>query len=125
MADIFVFGSNRAGYHGKAAAKEALDHHGAVLGCGEGLQGNSYAIPTKGTLNQLTRRFSRLQLWEIEAHVAVFKMLARSRPDLTFNVTRIGCGLAGYRYVDIAPMFKGSPTNVKLPIEFQQVIGGR
>lgn len=122
--EIFVFGSNLEGFHGKGAAKEALDHHGAIMGNSEGLQGNSYAIPTKGKLNPLTRRFSRLELWQIEAHVSVFKMFAHSRPDLTFRVTKIGCGLAGHRYADIAPMFKGSPGNVKLPVEFQQVIGG-
>ena len=125
MTEIFVFGSNRAGFHGKGAAKEAFEHHGAEMGNGEGFQGNSYAIPTKGYMNTLTNRFSRLQLWEIEAHVAVFKMFAASRPDLTFKVTKVGCGLAGYTYAQIAPMFAGSPPNVKLPWEFQQVIGGR
>ena len=44
---IFVFGSNKAGRHGKGAAKYALENHGAIYGQGEGLQGNSYAIPTK------------------------------------------------------------------------------
>lgn len=125
MTEIFVFGSNRAGIHGRGAAKEAYEQHGAEWGNGEGLQGNSYAIPTKGLRNPLTARFSRLQLWEIEAHVAVFKMFARSRPDLTFRVTKIGCGLAGYTFAQIAPMFRGSPSNVKLPWEFQQVLGGR
>jgi len=124
VTEIFVFGSNRAGFHGRGAAKEALDQHGAIMGQGEGLQGNSYAIPTKGYINSLTGRFSRLQLWEIEAHVAAFKMFAASRPDLTFRVTKIGCGYAGYTFKQIAPMFKGSQPNVKLPIEFQQVIGG-
>lgn len=125
MTDIFVFGSNLEGFHGKGAAKEAHEQHGAVMGRGEGLQGNSYAIPTKGHLNQLTRRFNRLELWQIAAHVAAFKMFAWSRPDLTFNVTKIGCGLAGYTYAQIAPMFEGISPNVRLPHEFQQVIGGR
>lgn len=125
MTEIFVFGSNLEGFHGAGAAKAALDYHGAQMGNAEGLQGNAYAIPTKGRLSQLTKRFSRLELWQIAAHVAAFKMLAFSRPDLTFKVTKIGCGLAGHRYADIAPMFAGSPANVKLPHEFQQVIGGR
>ena len=45
---IFVFGSNLAGRHGKGAAKFAKDYHGAIYGRGVGLQGTSYAIPTKG-----------------------------------------------------------------------------
>lgn len=125
MTEIFVFGSNLEGFHGKGAAKAALDYHGAEMGVSEGLTGNAYAIPTKGKLSQLTQRFTRLELWQIAAHVAAFKMFAWSRPDLTFKVTKIGCGLAGHRYADIAPMFVGAPQNVKLPPEFQQVIGGR
>lgn len=125
MTEIMVFGSNLEGFHGRGAALDAGNRYGAIMGQGEGLQGNSYAIPTKGKLNQLTRRFSRLELWQIAAHVAAFKMFARSRPDLNFKVTKIGCGLAGHTYANIAPMFEGSPANVHLPIEFQQVIGSR
>lgn len=122
--EIFVFGSNLDGVHGAGAAKRAYEHHGAIWGQGEGIMGDSYAIPTKGSLNSLTGRLSQLPLWQVEAHVAVFKMFAHSRPDLTFVLTPIGCGLAGRRYRDIAPMFKGSPSNVRLPHEFQQVLGG-
>lgn len=122
---VFVFGSNLSGIHGKGAANHAFINHMAIWGQGEGLQGNSYAIPTKGKLSPLTKRFPRLPLEVIAAHVAVFKMFARSRPDLTFNVTKIGCGLAGYTYREIAPMFELSPENVNLPEEFQQVLGGR
>lgn len=44
---IFVFGSNPEGRHGAGAAKIARLQFGAVYGKGEGLQGYSYAIPTK------------------------------------------------------------------------------
>lgn len=107
--EIFVFGSNRAGRHGKGAALCALKEHGAIYGKGEGLQGRSYGIPTKD------HSLNRLFLWEIEANVQRFLEFARSRPDLTFNVTRIGCGLAGYSDEEIGPMFKGAPENCRLP----------
>jgi hypothetical protein len=113
MTDIFVFGSNRAGRHGAGAAKYALEKHGAIYGQGEGLQGNSYAIPTKDFFIQT------LPLSEIQKHVDTFLHYARLMPNLTFNVTAIGCGLAGYKAEDIAPMFADAPTNCILPERFK------
>lgn len=115
--EIFVFGSNRAGRHGAGAAKTALDKFGARMGCGEGLQGRSYAIPTKDD------RVRTLPLVSIAAHVRRFLKYAGRNPDLTFIVTKIGCGLAGYNVSEIAPLFRQSPTldvppNVILPKEF-------
>jgi hypothetical protein len=107
--NIFVFGSNLAGRHGKGAALFALKHHGAIYGQGVGLQGASYAIPTKdGALGTLP-------LNVIDAHVKQFIGVARKYSQFTFNVTRVGCGLAGYTDSDIAPMFKGAPPNCILP----------
>ena len=106
---IFVFGSNLAGRHGKGAALHALKHHGAIYHCGRGIQGRSYGIPTKD-LNIRT-----LPLEQIKANVEEFIEFARKRSDLTFNVTRIGCGLAGYKDQQIAPMFKDAPANCHLP----------
>jgi hypothetical protein len=106
---IFVFGSNRAGRHGKGAALEARRKYGAVYGQGEGLQGDSYAIPTKD------ERLRSLPLSEIQEHVEQFLAFARSHPDLEFMVTRVGCGLAGYTDVEIAPFFRGAPQNCALP----------
>lgn len=109
---VFVFGSNLAGRHGKGAALWARQHRGAIYGQGEGLQGNSYAIPTKDhNLNTLSRE-------EIRRHVDTFLHFA-SMSKLTFQLTPIGCGLAGYRPEQIAPMFAGAPPNVILPPEFQ------
>lgn len=116
MTPVFVFGSNRAGRHGAGAAKWARDFRGAVYGQGEGHQGDSYAIPTKD------RDLKRLELWQIQAHVAVFIAFARSRADLTFEVTPIGCGLAGYKPEQIAPMFAEVPANVFLPQKFRDVL---
>ena len=110
---IFVFGSNLAGRHGAGAAKFAVQHHGAIYGQGEGLQGNSYAIPTKDA------KIRTLPLPFIRTYVEKFKGFARYNPDLTFQLTPIGCGLAGYKPSDIGPMFKNSPENVIMPDEFK------
>ncbi len=111
---IFVFGSNLAGRHGKGAALDAVRKHGAIYGQGIGLQGNSYAIPTKDV------NIKTLPLPDIEKHVKVFIYFARHHWHMTFNVTRIGCGLAGYKDVDIGPMFRYAPSNCLLPDEWKE-----
>lgn len=116
MTKIFVFGSNEAGRHGKGAALFARQNHGAVYGQGIGRTGNAYAIPTKD-LNIRT-----LPLFRIEQHVLDFIEYAYDHPELTFNVTRVGCGLAGYRDEDIAPLFKGAPDNCNLPDEWKEYV---
>ena len=99
---IFVFGSNRGGKHGAGAALEARLRYGALLGQGEGLVGKSYAIPTT------TANFECLSLEEIEQYVETFVLFTLENPDMEFFVTRVGCGLAGNKDEDIAPMFKGA-----------------
>jgi len=116
MAKVFVFGSNRAGRHGKGAALYALQHHGAIYGIGEGIQGTSYAIPTKDF------DLSVLSIDEIRRHVFKFMDFARGYSDVKFQVTPIGCGLAGYSPLVIAPLFEFSPDNVQLPDEFLEVL---
>lgn len=88
---IFVFGSNLAGRHGKGAALCARNEHGAQYGVGFGRTGNAYAIPTKD------RQLRVLPLSVIAAYVADFLDYAQAHPDLAFQVTKIGCGLAGYQ----------------------------
>ncbi|ATS92109.1 hypothetical protein HMSP1_64 [Sinorhizobium phage HMSP1-Susan] len=113
MTEIFVFGSNLAGRHGKGAALHARQQWGAIYGQGFGLQGRSYAIPTKDA------NLRTLPLDTIAVYVAMFLEFALSRPDLTFKVTAIGCGLAGYKPHQIAWMFDlPCPRNVILPPEF-------
>ena len=113
---IFVFGSNSVGRHGKGAALFARQHHGAIYGKGEGMQGNSYAIPTKdGNLQALP-------LATIQSHVLTFRAFASAHPELTFQLTPIGCGLAGYKHTQIAPMFFDAPSNVILPAEFMEIL---
>jgi hypothetical protein len=109
---VFVFGSNRAGRHGAGAADYARRFYGAVYGQGEGRQGNSYGIPTKD------RKLQPLPLFKIERHVKTFLDYARERPDLRFNVTAIGTGLAGYSPEQIGPMFAEAPQNCELCREF-------
>ena len=105
MTRVFVFGSNLAGRHGKGAALCAVKEHGAVYGRGVGPQGNSYAIPTKDG------QLRTLPLDVVRGHVADFLACTRRHPQLAFDVTRVGCGLAGYRDDQIAPMFRGAPSN--------------
>ena len=112
---IFVFGSNLAGRHGAGAAKAALMEHGAIYGNGHGIQGQSYAIPTKD------EEVNTLPLPKIEKYVEVFLRFAELNPRMTFNVTRIGCGLAGYTDDDIAPMFENAPDNCILPAGWRNI----
>jgi hypothetical protein len=111
---IFVFGSNLAGRHGKGAAQWARLHRGAIYGQGEGFQGQSYAIPTKD------KGLQPLPLGSIAYYVKRFLRFADDHPNLIFEVTAIGTGLAGYSIADIAPMFAPavSMPNIKLPEEF-------
>lgn len=116
MSSIFVFGSNLAGRHGKGAALTARQMYGAKNGQGIGRQGQSYAIPTKDCM------LKPLPLKDIKKYVDAFLEHARVFPDDTFQVTTIGCGLAGYKPEQIAPMFKDAPSNCKLPEEFNNVL---
>lgn len=113
MKKIFVFGSNLRGVHGAGAAECAHKEHGAKWGVGYGLTGNSFAIPTKDV------QIRTLPLQTIAGYVTMFIEFARGNPQLTFQVTRIGCGLAGYKPIDIAPMFKGVPENCEMPDDFK------
>lgn len=113
---IFVFGSNERGAHGAGAAYDARVYWGAVPGCGEGITGESYAIPTKDE-NLETR-----PLFRIEHSISKFIRYAEDNPDVDFQVTRIGCGYAGYRDDQIAPLFRGAPDNCHLPLGWRALI---
>ena len=112
---IFVFGSNLYGQHLGGAARTAYEHFGAVWGQGEGLQGQSYALPTMG-----------LSLEEIQAHVDVFMHCAQEHPEYEFLVTKVGCGIAGFKEEEIAPLFRdcfAEAENITLPESFCVIIG--
>jgi len=114
--EIFVFGSNEAGIHGAGAARLAWQKFGAVMGEAFGLYGKSFAIPTKDI------NIETLPLHNISQYVQSFLIIAKKRSDLTFYVTEIGCGLAGYKPKDIAPFFRNIPQNVILPKRFIDII---
>lgn len=107
-----MFGSNQKGVHGRGAAQDALKNHGAVWHKGTGLAGNSYAIPTKDWY------IKTLPLDKINNYVNQFLQFAIAHPEMKFFVTRLGCGLAGYRDEDIAPLFRGYPSNCRMPPEW-------
>ena len=111
--EIFVFGSNAGGYHGGGAAAFAMHRFGAIWGQGEGLQGQSYAIPTMEGKESMRAAIDR------------FTQFADQHPELRFLVTRVGCGIAGYSVREVAPLFKGciSLENVALPSDFWDVLG--
>ena len=107
--EIFVFGSNLAGAHGGGAARIAVEDFGAIWGQGVGLQGQSYAIPTmQGGVET------------IKPYVDEFIEFAKQHRELFFYVTRIGCGIAGFRDEEIAPLFANAKKleNVALPESF-------
>lgn len=116
MSRVFVFGSNLAGVHGAGSARHALDSCGAEWGVGVGLRGSSYAIPTKD------RNIRSMSPEAIRPYVSEFLAFAREHPEMTFDVVAIGCGLAGFRPEQIAPMFNGAPANCNLPPEFSAVL---
>ena len=111
--EVFVFGSNLAGHHGGGAARVARERFGAVMGKGVGLQGQSYAIPTmQGGVET------------IKPYVDEFITFAKSHSDLKFYVTRIGCGIAGFKDEEIAPLFQDATgvDNIILPKSFADFI---
>lgn len=114
--EIFVFGSNLAGHHGGGAARVAMDRFGAEWGQGEGIQGQSYAIPTmQGGVET------------IKPYVDRFLDLAYEWDQNTFLVTRIGCGIAGFTPEQIAPLFDRALDmyNVVLPRDFYDILIAR
>lgn len=113
---IFVFGSNTAGVHGAGAALTAYQKHGARHGIGYGLCGQSFAIPTKNKFIQ------SLPYSQVEKFVDGFLAFARDRDDLEFQVTRIGCGLAGFKDHDIAQLFDFAPTNCLFDTEWVHLL---
>lgn len=117
---IFVFGSNKAGVHGAGAAKHAMNL-GAKWGIGEGLVGDTYALPTKGYA------IERLPLLEIKNSVTRFIDTAEywyARGG-EFQVTRVGTGLGGHIDADIAPMFRSCPDNCLFDVMWKPWLGDR
>ena len=104
--EIFVFGSNGQGAHMGGAAATAVNKFGAVMGQAEGLQGQSYAIDTMDGAEVMKEQIDH------------FIEFAAKHPELTFYVTEIGCGIAGYTPDQVAPFFEKATYNVILPDSF-------
>jgi hypothetical protein len=116
---VFVFGSNIAGRHSGAAAKQALLKWGAVWGLASGPQGRSYAIPT------VSGKANNVKL--IEPYARQFAQYAREHREKTFLVTAVGCGNAGFTAEQVAPFFREciDLPNVYLPESFWRVLRNR
>lgn len=113
---IFVFGSNLKGIHGAGSALYAYAHEGAQLGIGEGLTGNSYALPTV----YLPR--IKMTIEEIEMKVNIFLKVAAANPDKLFKVTQVGCGLGGWTKEDIAPLFFHHSSNCYFDLMWREFL---
>lgn len=115
---IFLFGSNEKGVHGAGAAKLALNKFGARYGVGRGLQGQSYALPTKDF------DIETLPLFDIKRNIKEFVDFATANPQYEFLTSKIGCGLAGYTVDQIGALFTNFiiPSNVILPFEFAKYV---
>lgn len=111
--EIFVFGSNLEGAHGGGAALLAWREWGAIWGQGSGLQGQTYGIPTMHGGPEAIRPY-----------VNEFIRFARQHSDTVFLVTEIGCGIAGFKPAQIAPLFKEAAEipNIYLPQRFWDVL---
>lgn len=107
--EIFVFGSNRRGTHDSIAARTAVKNFGAVKGIGSGFQGQSYAIPV------LDEQMKKVSIADLETAITCLIYEAYSNAKKIFLVTRIGCGLAGFKTEEIKTLFRDVPVNVILP----------
>ena len=111
--EIFVFGTDPLGRHTGAAGQYAVDHFGAIIGQGEGLQGQCYAIPTTCSPQ------------EVPEHIRQFIRYAEAHPEKKFLITEVGCGGAGFSPDEIAPLFGDCIhlENISLPASFWHVLG--
>jgi len=114
---VLVFGSNEAGIHGAGAAKEAYTKHGARWGKGYGHYGDSFAIPTKD------EDIQSMPLERVVQYVIGFLAYATGHRKLTFRVSKIGCGLAGFTDEQIAPLFCDAPKNCEFDAGWSKWLG--
>lgn len=113
LNEVFVFGSNGIGAHSGGAAKVAHEIFGYPMGVSTGVVGQAYGIDTMGRKDKMIE--------DINQFIATAKAL----PAITFYVTKVGCGIAGYNPKEVAPLFKDVPDNVCLPKEFQEILGAK
>jgi hypothetical protein len=117
--EVFVFGSNAEGVHGKGAALLAKNNFGAKQGQAEGLQGQAYGVITKK--NWRVEKSSTLS--EIGKGLQDMLLFAKANQNKKFLVTKLGSSLAGYSIEEIKGLFEKLkniiPNNVILPKEYE------
>ena len=116
---VFVFGSNEAGVHGAGAAKFAYEKKGARYDASYGHFGDSFAIPTKD------ENIETMPKERIQQYVNGFLAYAAGHRKVKFQVTAIGCGLAGFKHQDIAPMFEGATPNCFFDEAWRPILGDK
>ena len=112
--EIFVFGSNLEGQHHGGAARTAYEKFGAEWGIGDGPTGQCYAIPTMhGGLE------------EIRPYALKFIEYAKAHSMNRFLLTRVGCGIAGFKDIDMAQLFEDilDVPNITYPKEWLPSLG--
>ena len=121
--EVFVFGSNEQGRHGRGAALTAKQKFDAVEGQGIGMTGQCYALATCTWINS-GKQLIPLGLNKIKEYADQFIDYAKYNPEQIFYLTKVGCGLAGFTINDIAPLFKDviNVKNIIMPIEFYDII---
>jgi len=107
--EIFVFGSNELGEHIGGSAKQALEYFGAINGIGEGLQGQSYALPT------LNRTFQKRSRNKLRTSVYKLYLTCKQNPEKQFLLTKVGCGIAGFSEEYMKKLFRNAPSNLLKP----------
>lgn len=105
--EIFVFGSNIKGAHAGGAARQAFDNFGAVWDIGEGLMNDCYAFPT---LDENMQRYDYETLISIRE---AFYRCVNAHPELTFLLTPVGTGIAGFSMGYMEALFSKTPSNVR------------
>jgi hypothetical protein len=120
---IFVFGSNEKGIHGKGSARTARMEHGAIPGQGFGPQGSSFAIPTCAKPTESPDH--KIGFDKLEFYVRAFLLYTYMHPELDFQVTQIGCGLAGWTPEQVAPLFRQAEGNCWFDTAWKQFLGDR
>ena len=122
--EIFVFGSNMNGAHMGGAARIAYENFEATWGESEGLTGRSYAIPT------LDENMEKVSESALEASIDKFIDFVLNNQQLTFYLTKIGCGIAGWSVDEVAKTFATAlasflvplPDNIVWPREFYEIL---
>ena len=118
---VFTFGANERGIHGGGAARIAREKYGAILHQGFGPQGNSFAIPTCS--KPTGEAGFEIPFERMKYYVDCFLLYAKRHPELEFQVTMIGCGLAGWTKEEMAPLFLNAPDNCKFDTAWQPILG--